>query len=553
VRRLFAVAALVVGLLVVPSAAQGAFSGSVNAPGTTATLTGDGGDDYLVVDQSGGFLRHNDLGGTFNGPVDWDSTQVGDQKLANDGLHYLTVNGMGGNDGFVIGTASVPASSLLPYFTLDGGTEINSLQVVDLSDATGRNVTIGPGSVGGLSGPLTYMGMASLTVVNGTGSDTVTVSGTSAATSVFSGDGDDTVSLANGLNLNGGVLNGGAGANTLDYSGWSSPFTVDLGNTVEAYAAVLASLFESSSTSDAFGVAQVDFTPGSPSALAFSGSVAGITPFAGGGGGARELLGSHIHKAPPGVDGGIIFDLDHTQWTGSIPSLTRSFSGATTFPSTNVPDLRAGNTYVNLHTGAFPGGAIRGQLLRTGFAGTATGTARIAGFGVLKTPTGTVTPTPPPTGGGTGGGGGGTESGPATAPPLLPVAPPVAEDPARGVTLSGAATVAPNGAAVIGTITNPPTASASASLSGILPARFAVAAAKKRKPKPVTVATGQATAAAGATQRLTVKLSAKARKALKRKASIKATATVTARGTNGATTQVRKPITLRRGKAKSKR
>jgi hypothetical protein len=77
-------------------------------------------------------------------------------------------------------------------------------------------------------------------------------------------------------------------------------------------------------------------------------------------------------------------------------------------------------------------------------------------------------------------------------------------------------------------------------------------AAKKRKPKPVTVAAGQATAATGATQRLTVRFAAKARKVIKKR-SIKATATVTARGTDGATAQVRKPITLRRGKAKSKR
>lgn len=63
----------------------------------------------------------------------------------------------------------------------------------------------------------------------------------------------------------------------------------------------------------------------------------------------------HIHRAPAGANGEIVFDLGEpaspviATWSGMTPG--------------DVADLLAGNLYVNIHTAGRPAGAIRGQLL----------------------------------------------------------------------------------------------------------------------------------------------------------------------------------------------
>ncbi|HEU4858877.1 MAG TPA: CHRD domain-containing protein [Chitinophagaceae bacterium] len=64
----------------------------------------------------------------------------------------------------------------------------------------------------------------------------------------------------------------------------------------------------------------------------------------------------HIHKAPVGVSGGVIFPF--ASFTSPI-SLTSPVLDAT-----QEADLKAHLYYVNIHTAAFPGGEIRGQLIR---------------------------------------------------------------------------------------------------------------------------------------------------------------------------------------------
>ena len=71
----------------------------------------------------------------------------------------------------------------------------------------------------------------------------------------------------------------------------------------------------------------------------------GLTPVAG-----------HIHKGAVGVSGPVIFPF--TSLTSPI-----TFTSAP-LDATQEADLMAGNYYVNLHTTAFPGGEIRGQLLK---------------------------------------------------------------------------------------------------------------------------------------------------------------------------------------------
>ena len=74
---------------------------------------------------------------------------------------------------------------------------------------------------------------------------------------------------------------------------------------------------------------------------------AGITPLAG-----------HIHKGAVGVAGGVIFPLA----TGTITSPLSFTSPA--LDATQRADLLAGSYYVNLHTTAFSGGEIRGQIVQ---------------------------------------------------------------------------------------------------------------------------------------------------------------------------------------------
>lgn len=82
---------------------------------------------------------------------------------------------------------------------------------------------------------------------------------------------------------------------------------------------------------------------------------------------------AHIHRGAVGVNGPILVWLDGMQPAGSpgvtpfIPAGSTSFSGTLngTFPAADLNNLLAGSTYINIHTSAFPGGEIRGNLIPT--------------------------------------------------------------------------------------------------------------------------------------------------------------------------------------------
>lgn len=64
---------------------------------------------------------------------------------------------------------------------------------------------------------------------------------------------------------------------------------------------------------------------------------------------------AHFHAGAGGVAGGVVFTLTR-------PS---PITGVWSSPSAaNIADLKAGRLYINIHTATFPGGAIRGQILR---------------------------------------------------------------------------------------------------------------------------------------------------------------------------------------------
>lgn len=63
-------------------------------------------------------------------------------------------------------------------------------------------------------------------------------------------------------------------------------------------------------------------------------------------------IDAHIHVAPPGVPGPVIIPLP----------LGSPVSFSTTLTEAQEAQLLAGLMYVNIHSSAFPGGEIRGQL-----------------------------------------------------------------------------------------------------------------------------------------------------------------------------------------------
>ncbi len=87
------------------------------------------------------------------------------------------------------------------------------------------------------------------------------------------------------------------------------------------------------------------------------------------------LTGGHIHRAPAGVNGPIIFPFPSP--ASPIGPLVWAI------PAADVANLKAAGLYVNIHTTVNPGGAIRDQLRRFSFVPNATGGAQAAVAGVL--------------------------------------------------------------------------------------------------------------------------------------------------------------------------
>jgi hypothetical protein len=89
--------------------------------------------------------------------------------------------------------------------------------------------------------------------------------------------------------------------------------------------------------------------------------------------GLENVTQAHIHRAPRGTNGGVIFWLwqpNNPLYPASPNVLGKSWVN----PSVDtrdqpltpqiIDDLRAGNLYVNFHTTRAPGGEIRGQLTK---------------------------------------------------------------------------------------------------------------------------------------------------------------------------------------------
>jgi len=112
-----------------------------------------------------------------------------------------------------------------------------------------------------------------------------------------------------------------------------------------SFGATLSGASESSpNASAATGTSTASFNT-TTKILTVTTTYSGITPTAG-----------HIHKGAVGVSGGVIFPFTST--TSPIVFTSPALD------ATQEADLMANLYYVNLHSSAFPGGEIRGQLLK---------------------------------------------------------------------------------------------------------------------------------------------------------------------------------------------
>lgn len=90
--------------------------------------------------------------------------------------------------------------------------------------------------------------------------------------------------------------------------------------------------------------------------------------------GTPDAPGAHIHNAPAGSNGSIVFGFATDTWELSGSSLWENMT------QDNIDELFAGNMYVNFHTDAFPSGEVRGQITQVVPAPT---TAALLGVGAI--------------------------------------------------------------------------------------------------------------------------------------------------------------------------
>jgi hypothetical protein len=96
-----------------------------------------------------------------------------------------------------------------------------------------------------------------------------------------------------------------------------------------------------------FGTATLDTVTG---AMSLSGTFAGLV---------SPTVDAHLHGlAPVGSNAGVIFGLTFT-----FGATSGTFSGNGILTPAQITGALNGETYVNIHTQAFPGGEIRGQVV----------------------------------------------------------------------------------------------------------------------------------------------------------------------------------------------
>lgn len=68
-------------------------------------------------------------------------------------------------------------------------------------------------------------------------------------------------------------------------------------------------------------------------------------------------IAMHFHNAPLGLNGAVVVDI------GAISGLISPSIGGTVLNAFLINELKSNRLYINIHTPAFPGGEIRGQVI----------------------------------------------------------------------------------------------------------------------------------------------------------------------------------------------
>jgi uncharacterized repeat protein (TIGR01451 family) len=398
------------------------------------SITGSGG-------QSGAYLPS---GAKFGDGTFLVNSGTGTVPIRFTGLEPTTVSGLGsftlttpGSDDVLIIDSPAPGQNRISG--ISGGIAIESLTFFDITSFTldmGVNDGALPDDTVALDASgLVATGLQNFTVTGGAGNDTLDVQTTSFATPgsgafTFNGDAGTDTFQANadigytltdtGVTSSAGgtidltsvenvVLMGGAGANTfaintstpspysevvldgggaddtLDYSASTTQVAANLGLSVTGLSGALGEDQENPPTgSDATGTATVSNYDPIAKTFDITVTVTDLNP--------ANVNGFHIHRGAVGVNGPIIIDLMALSsltpvgtgftFTATGVSLAASLLGGVA----NEASFLGGITYVNIHTTAFGGGEIRGQLFSTGNVnlnavggpgGTATGTTGI--------------------------------------------------------------------------------------------------------------------------------------------------------------------------------
>jgi len=328
------------------------------------TVSGNEGDDRLDASATTAgagsiFLKGDDDSDTLIGGGDDDTFDGGagnDTFLGNGG----TDNIGGGLPAASGDTISVPGTSAGDMIVL----AISSGKL--LVTINGTTTTYG----NFIGGPISDSGIDLVSVNADAGNDTVTVNSTEATipTNIATGADDDAIVFADGVSLNGGTIDGGANTDTLNYSAYTTPVTVNLGLGSTGLSATLSGSQEvPPQTTAATGTIAVSNYNPVTKTFDIAVTVTDLAP--------ASVTGFHLHRAPVGVNGPVIIDLQ------PLAPLTPAGSGFTfsatgvTLPAQHEAALLGGITYVNIHTAAASAGLIRGQVFTNGNVNLATGTA----------------------------------------------------------------------------------------------------------------------------------------------------------------------------------
>ncbi len=322
------------------------------------TINADGGADVISVQAS------SDVPVTLNG---------------GDGLDIINL----GNTGS-LGTPGLLTPVAGPV-SVNGGVDGASLTVDGTGAAVAADYAITATTVTRTSpagfGGVAYSNLSSLLLTVGAGANVISVNGTAptVVTNIATGAGNDSIVFANGVSLNGGLVNGGADTDTLDYSAYTTGVSANLGLTVSGLAATLAGDQEvPPNSSTAAGTATITNYNLVTKTFDISVTVTDLNP--------ASVTGFHIHRGAFGVNGPVIVDFSSGPLVPTGTGFTFNAVGVS-LNAANMQDeaaLLSGLTYLNIHTASFPGGVIRGQLFSNGnvvlSSGTATGTAGVFGI-----------------------------------------------------------------------------------------------------------------------------------------------------------------------------